>query len=474
MSPSNKKKSKARPTKQASITSSSPPPSTDPLPTDYTADFAAFIRLADLSDIQHFCEAASSSREGINLGVFWQRAFAEGQKVRQEEEYERGFASGYNDGYTDACEKDYEATLALYTKVSTTEIGTQADFLPCPTPCSNVSVQTIVDTPIFSDEGTQTVELMPLHTAPTNSTPACATCATSAVTNNPAVWPTPPPASFTICYTPLAISYPDAPNPAARLPTDAVRVTRNELALMLRQSYIHGSEHGWKANVTLAKERLQTDYEKDMQTAATDFAEHETRIREEEFNRGFDTGREAGIQGEVERRESGRALQNDFGMQTEPEELTANNSTTPPRLDASIQATEPPPSPSPIPDHTPSVAISSSPVPLNWADDAASLPTKILPSPLPPRDLSDLRSSKSNPFSSLQRRSKNQSSRARQSRRPHSHFNFNSFNSRHHISFTPSRSHSHTKTYPHLNWESDPRLFDLSRSLKALGWIRAY
>jgi hypothetical protein len=160
----------------------------------------------------------------------------------------------------------------------------------------------------------------------------------------------------------------------------------------------------------------------------------------------------------------------DVGTQVE----LADDPVIPPRLDASIQATEPPPSPSPIPDHTPSVAISSSPVPLNWADDAASLPTKILPSPLPPRDLSDLRSSKSNPFSSLQRRSKNQSSRARQSRRPHSHFNFNSFNSRHHISFTPSRSHSHTKTYPHLNWESDPRLFDLSRSLKALGWIRAY
>src|SRR6202522_690687 len=139
--------------------------------------------------------------------------------------------------------------------------------------------------------------------------------------------------------------------------------------------------------------------------------------------------------------------------------------------DASSQTTHPP---SPIPDHTPSVAISPSPVPLNWADDAASLPTKILPSPLPPRDFSDLRSSKSNPFSSLQRRSKNQGSRARQSRRPHSHFNFNSFNSRHHISFTPSRSHCHTETYPHLNWESDPRLFDLSRSLKALGWIRAY
>src|SRR5271168_1145405 len=71
--------------------------------------------------------------------------------------------------------------------------------------------------------------------------------------------------------------------------------------------------------------------------------------------------------------------------------------------DASSQTTHPP---SPIPDHTPSVAISPLPVPLNWADDAASLPTKNLPSPLPLRDLSDLCSSKSNPFSSLQRRAK--------------------------------------------------------------------
>src|ERR1700678_4016623 len=90
-----------------------------------------------------------------------------GQKVRQEEEYERGFASGYNNGYTDASEKDYEAMLAAYTRVSTTEMGTQVDLLPYPAPCTDVSAQTISDTPILSDEGTQTVELPQPPTKPT-------------------------------------------------------------------------------------------------------------------------------------------------------------------------------------------------------------------------------------------------------------------------------------------------------------------
>ena len=165
---------------------------------------------------------------------------------------------------------------------------------------------------------------------------------------------------------------------------------------MLRQSYIHGSEHGWKANVTSARERLQADYEKDMQTATTDFAEHETRIREEEFNRGFVAGSEAGIRDEVERRELGRALQTNFGMQTEPEELTVNNSATPPRCDASIQATEPLPSPS-QPQKT------SAPR-LDWAEEAASFAiAQPLPPPCQPRDLSVLPSSSPAPFSSLQR-----------------------------------------------------------------------
>ena len=103
----------------------------------------------------------------------------------------------------------------------------------------------------------------------------------------------------------------------------------------------------------------------------------------------------------------------------------------------------------------------------DWAEDATPLPVL----PLPPRNLSGLRSSKSNPFSSLQHRSKHFTHYSSQSRRRHSHFNSNSFYSPRHSSFNPT--YFHTKTHSHLNWESDPRLLDLSRCLKALGWIRA-
>ena len=60
---------------------------------------------------------------------------------------------------------------------------------------------------------------------------------------------------------------------------------------MLRQSYIHGTDHGWKSNLIMAREHLQTNYEQDMLKATTEFAEHEKRIREEEYNRGSEDGR---------------------------------------------------------------------------------------------------------------------------------------------------------------------------------------
>jgi hypothetical protein len=138
--------------------------------------------------------------------------------------------------------------------------------------------------------------------------------------------------------------------------------------------------------------------------------------------------------------------------------------------DASIQATEPPPSPS-----QPQRMIT---VPLDWAEDANTLPIiPLSPSPRQPRDLSVLRSSSSSPFSSLQHRSKRFTCYSQRSRRHQSYSHFNSFNSPHlgRNSFkTSSQPYFHTKTYSHLNWESDPRLSDLSRSLKALGWIRAH
>ena len=100
----------------------------------------------------------------------------------------------------------------------------------------------------------------------------------------------PAPTSFTISYSPVSISYPEPADPTAPLPTDAIRVTRDQLADMLHQSYVHGSEHGWKINFTAAKEHLQAAYEQDMQAAAATYAEHEKTITEDAFDRGFQYG----------------------------------------------------------------------------------------------------------------------------------------------------------------------------------------
>ena len=157
----------------------------------------------------------------------------------------------------------------------------------------------------------------------------------------------------------------------------------------------------------------------------------------------------------------------DSNVQTDPLHATVSESTQTPTiscLDVLIQAPEPPSSLS-----QPQKAIAK---PLDWAEDAKSLP--ITPIPPSPRDLSVLRSpSSSSPFSSLQHRSKRFSHYSHQARHHRPNFNFNSFNSPHRNSYKPSQPYFHTKTYSHLNWESDPRLSDLSRSLKALGWIRA-
>jgi hypothetical protein len=159
------------------------------------------------------------------------------------------------------------------------------------------------------------------------------------------------------------------------------------------------------------------------------------------------------------------ALQTDNPVTT-PTTTVSTQTSIVSHLDSSAQAPEPPPSPN-QPQKT-------STAPLDWAEDANTLPIiPLSPSPCQPRDLSVLRSSSSSPFSSLQHRSKRFTHYSRQPRRHHSQSNFNPFYSPRRNSFKPSQPHFNTKTYSHLNWESDPRLSDLSRSLKALGWIRA-
>lgn len=109
---------------------------------------------------------------------------------------------------------------------------------------------------------------------------------------------------------------------------------------------------------------------------------------------------------------------------------------------------------------------------VNWADDVEA-PQTISTTPTKhPRDLSDLRSSSPNPFSSLRRRHRNH-------KNSHRFIKFRSqFNIQHplsylcyHISAAP-----HHCPQPHfptsLKWDQDPRLADLSKALHALGWVR--
>ena len=331
---------------------------------------------------------------------------------------------------------------------------------------------------------------------------------------------TPDPLFFTISYLPVSISYPEPTDPTAPLPTDAIRVTWDQLADILHQSYVHGSEHGWKTHFAAAKERLQASYEKDMQAAAATYAEHEKKIREEAFDRGFEYGcdgcttelaslqesltaehqkqnlvtladfdkrcqesREEGIREERKSWESTRASLVNIATQTDsstttsvsiqvkpttasisiqsnlpfiPSTSTASISTqTEPLFPTISESSE---SPASISESTtPAIIV---PTPFNWANDAVSLPTiPTIPSKQA-RDLSGLRSSSKNPFSSLHRRH-------HYSKRPQI------FSSCHHTHSYPTHPPLHHTPPFHnnlLDWRRDPRLFELSRVLRTLGW----
>jgi hypothetical protein len=108
----------------------------------------------------------------------------------------------------------------------------------------------------------------------------------------------------------------------------------------------------------------------------------------------------------------------------------------------------------------PLIPTTISSTPFNWADDATSLSTIPTIPPKIPRDLSSLRSSSKNPFSSLCRR--------------HHHSKRSKFLSSHrYTQFQPPHPPPHY-TPPLLNnsldWHRDPRLFELSRVLRTLGW----
>ena len=249
-----------------------------------------------------------------------------------------------------------------------------------------------------------------------------------------------------------------------------------------------------------------------MRDAATAFAENEKAIREESFDRGYDYGmddceaqlaslqdsltakydmrhletlldldrrcqesREAGIREEQERWETARASQADVTTQTDPATTSSISVQTIPVIIPSPSSetistqTEPL---SPIISQSsklsasvfePLIFASTVSAPFKWADDSDTIPIATIPiiPPKQPRDLSSLRSSSKNPFSSLRRRH-----------------------------YYPKRQQTvpscrYTQSYPvhlpthhtppilnnHLDWHRDPRLFELSRVLRTLGWF---
>jgi len=144
------------------------------------------------------------------------------------------------------------------------------------------------------------------------------------------------------------------------------------------------------------------------------------------------------------------------------------------------------------------VDASAAPVPLDWAEDAASLPTLPLQAESPPsstRDFSALITSSPQPFASLQRR-------RRRSPRPATSSLQNPTPQRHSIRRPPKKSgvyHAVPRRTPlpylqpppsvfpaptsfppsdrpaaqfPLDWDQDPRLRDLGQALAALGWVR--
>ena len=203
------------------------------------------------------------------------------------------------------------------------------------------------------------------------------------------------------------------------------------------------------------------------------------------FGERCQESREEGIREERERWESARASLVNIATQTDPATTTSisvqtdnlvafisttatasiqTNSPIIPQSSASISTqTEPMllsknfSESSPVPISKSPIPANSDSAPFNWANDSILLSTLPMIPSNQPRDLSSLRSSSKNPFSSLRRRH---------------HYSKRSqfFSSQHYTQFHPTHPPLHqTPPFP-LDWHRDPRLFELSCVLRSLGW----
>jgi hypothetical protein len=289
--------------------------------------------------------------------------------------------------------------------------------------------------------------------------------------------------TFTVSYTPLLHPEPSA----TRSGTNAIQVTQFELSKMLRQAFQQGSEQGYQVDLADAIKELNSQYEDRLSEASNDFTDRVQESSDNAFGEGFS----AGIREERERWES-RAPQVNVATQTNLATTTTSISVQtdnlvaftpkmetasvhphviPSTSSATISTQTEPPLPtvyssesldSPVPISEPPIPATIIPKSFNWSDEAVS----IIPTtpPKQPRDLSFLRSSSKNPFSSLRRRN-------HYSKHPQK----NIFLNRYTQPYPAHQIHPplhHTPPFPSnsLDWHHDPRLFELSRVLRTLGW----
>ncbi|KAF8804981.1 hypothetical protein BYT27DRAFT_7213538 [Phlegmacium glaucopus] len=88
----------------------------------------------------------------------------------------------------------------------------------------------------------------------------------------------------------IPITIPAQPLPLRNSPSPTLRYPLPTQNHQTQQQNFQLTLFDWKANVVIARERLQAEYEKDMQDATTKFAEHEKQICMQEFTCGVDEG----------------------------------------------------------------------------------------------------------------------------------------------------------------------------------------
>jgi hypothetical protein len=445
-----------------------PLPSTEttPPPLNNSIDFEVFITLADVDNIIRFCDAAASTREGRNLKLFWDRAFEAGldqgrtEWGSRDEERKEMYFKGKAKGIEEAEAAARSAEIDLYSHGA--EKGRTEERLEWTS--SGHGPHCFAPISVLSDATTQTDSELSTRTTCDASVHACPPVATASI------------------QTSMAIDY-DSPMEPILVNSLCSRAATASSNTTLGAVW----RHAFKAGQDNASQMVDGMQVSDV------------------LKIGFEKGQVHGIVQERELWEMAGHSQTcfatassltttaDAGTQVDLiAPLPAHTNTSIQTIDANIQT---PTSFSATISTQMSVATDSPslvlPVSrLDWAEDATSLP--ILPlipiSSVPrqrvPRDFSGLRSSQPNPFGSLQRRSKQPRAQVASRLRRNILFSQSSHSRYQPPPMRPLPLFPKPRIFPQasknaplipspsvLNWDQDPCLLDLSRALKALGWI---